>query len=172
RAQGVDLMIRDRSRSLPPADSGWKLLPSPEPSIMVQESENQTTLRQSATRLRQLEFSHPNASAPSMGGSTLFTTSTEPFDAVSYLSEGSLFIPAAVGKRPDSRDDLQVELPTSFSTPLSSAPPASLTIPSPLPGKDRELLSVPPIRKWKAPKNWFQKYIWDYDSESWRPCEP
>ncbi|KAH9017270.1 hypothetical protein EDB85DRAFT_678591 [Lactarius pseudohatsudake] len=49
RAQGVDLMIRDRSRPLPPADSGWKLLPSPEPSIMVQESENQTTLRQSAT---------------------------------------------------------------------------------------------------------------------------
>ncbi|KAH8981175.1 hypothetical protein EDB92DRAFT_210158 [Lactarius akahatsu] len=39
RAQGVDLMIRDRSRPLPPADSGWKLLPSPEPSIMVQESE-------------------------------------------------------------------------------------------------------------------------------------
>ncbi|KAH9049830.1 hypothetical protein EDB83DRAFT_2630951 [Lactarius deliciosus] len=28
RAQGVDLMIRDRSRPLPPADSDWKLLPS------------------------------------------------------------------------------------------------------------------------------------------------
>ncbi|KAI9435102.1 hypothetical protein H4582DRAFT_703309 [Lactarius indigo] len=35
RAQRVDLMIRDRSRPLPPVDSGWKLLSSPEPHLRV-----------------------------------------------------------------------------------------------------------------------------------------
>ncbi|KAH9169959.1 hypothetical protein EDB89DRAFT_1908133 [Lactarius sanguifluus] len=131
RSQKVDLMIRDQSRPEPPADSGWKLLPPPDPSVRAQE----------------------------------------PVDTVSYTSEGSLFIPAAVGKRPNSKNDLHMELPTSFSTPLSPARPATLTIPSPSPGKDRELLSAPPVRKREAPGNWFQKYIYDYASESWRPRE-
>ncbi len=83
---------------------------------------------------------------------------------------------AAGGKSPQSVDsgiDLQVELPTAdtLSTPPLSAPPASLTIPSPLPGQDRELLSAHLVRKWEAHGNWFQKYKYDYDSESWRPRE-
>ncbi|KAH8980109.1 hypothetical protein EDB92DRAFT_304284 [Lactarius akahatsu] len=177
RSQRVDLMIRDRSRPLPPADSGWKLLPSPVPSVRVQVSEDQITPRQSATRLPQLEYSNPNASASSIGGDTVFTTSTESFETAVDTSEGSPPMLAAAGKRPqsiaDSGIDLQVELPPagSLSMPPSSAPPASLTIPSPLPGQDRELLSAPPVRKWEAHGNWFRKYKYDYDCESWRPRE-
>ncbi|KAH8981957.1 hypothetical protein EDB86DRAFT_393015 [Lactarius hatsudake] len=74
RSQKVDFMIRDRSRPLPSADSGWKPLPSPMPSARVQAPENRATPRQSATRLPQLEYSNPNASASSIGGDTVFTT--------------------------------------------------------------------------------------------------
>jgi hypothetical protein len=51
-------------------------------------------------------------------------------------------------------------------TPSSSAPPspASLTIPSHLPGQHQELPSEPPVREWETPGKWFQKY--DYDTES------
>ncbi|KAH8990439.1 hypothetical protein EDB86DRAFT_2939428 [Lactarius hatsudake] len=177
RCQKVDLMIRDQSRPLPPADSGWKPLPSPVPSVRVQAPEDQITPRQSATRLPQLEYSNPNASVSSIGGDTVFTTSTESFETAVDTSEGSLPMLAAAEKRPQSIADsgigLQVELPPagSLSMPPSSAPPASLTIPSPLPGQDRELLSAPPVRKWEAPGNWFQKYKYDYDCESWRPRE-
>ncbi|KAI9449586.1 hypothetical protein BJY52DRAFT_1215868 [Lactarius psammicola] len=45
RSQNVDLMIRDQSMPKPPADSGWKPLPSPEPIVKVQApDEDQTTL--------------------------------------------------------------------------------------------------------------------------------
>ncbi|KAH9009579.1 hypothetical protein EDB84DRAFT_1571137 [Lactarius hengduanensis] len=145
RSQKVDLMIRDRSRPLPPADSGWKPLPSPVPSVRVQAPEDQITPRQSATRLPQLEYSNPNASASSIGGDTVFTTSTESFETAVNTSEDSLPMLAATGKRPQSIADsgidlqLEVELPTAgtgtLSTPPLSAPPASLTIPSPLPGR-------------------------------------
>ncbi|KAH9017892.1 hypothetical protein EDB84DRAFT_1520657 [Lactarius hengduanensis] len=179
RSQRVDLMIRDRSRPLPPTDSGWKPLPSPEPSVRVQAPEDQITPRQSATRLPQLEYSNPNASASSIGGDTVFTTSTESFETAVNTSEDSLPMLAETGKRSQSIADsgidlqLEVELPPagSLSMPPSSAPPASLTIPSPLPGQDRELLSAPPVRMWEAPGNWFQRYKYDYDCESWRPRE-
>ncbi|KAH9175842.1 hypothetical protein EDB89DRAFT_287927 [Lactarius sanguifluus] len=177
RSQKVDLMIRDRSGPLPPADSGWKPLPPPVPSVRVRTPEDQITPRQSATRLPQLEYSNPNASASSIGGDTVFTTSTESFETAVDTSEGSPPMLAAAEKRPqsiaDSGINLQVEVPPagSLSMPPSSAPPASLTIPSPLPGQDRELLSAPPVRKWEASGNWFQKYKYDYDCESWRPRE-
>ncbi|KAI9435076.1 hypothetical protein H4582DRAFT_702259 [Lactarius indigo] len=82
RAERVDLMIRDRSRPLPPPDSGWKLLPSPELNVRVQAPEDQTTPMQSATRLPQLEHLNPNASAPSIGDSTPLATSTQSSEAV------------------------------------------------------------------------------------------
>ncbi|KAI9435100.1 hypothetical protein H4582DRAFT_703316 [Lactarius indigo] len=66
RAQGIDLMIRDRSRPLPPADSGWKLLPSPEPSVTTQEHDDRTRPRLPATRLPELAY--PGSSVPSTGG--------------------------------------------------------------------------------------------------------
>ncbi|KAH8980111.1 hypothetical protein EDB92DRAFT_1954296 [Lactarius akahatsu] len=136
RAQGIDLMIRDRSRPLPPADSGWKLLPSPEPSIMVQESEDRTTSRQP-----QLEYSNRYSGAPSIGGSTLFATSVESFRAVANTSEGSP-VRTEAGEHPQSCGiDPQVELPTVDT----------LSIPSP----SRELLSVPPVRKRGRRRSWF-----------------
>ncbi|KAI9435118.1 hypothetical protein H4582DRAFT_704819 [Lactarius indigo] len=160
RAQGVDLMIRDRYRPLPPEDSGWKLLPSPEPSVRVRASEDQTTPRQSATRLPQLEYSNPKYSSPGTGGSTHFTTSTESFrTALAVDTPDASPRPAtSVGKLADSGIILMKPPTNTLSTPPPSAPPASLTIPSPLPDPDRELLSAPPVRKWEAPKNWFQKY--------------
>ncbi|KAI9435108.1 hypothetical protein H4582DRAFT_703912 [Lactarius indigo] len=42
RSQNVDLMIRDRSRPLPPADSGWKSLPSPGQVVRLKTPEDQT----------------------------------------------------------------------------------------------------------------------------------
>ncbi|KAH9169943.1 hypothetical protein EDB89DRAFT_1364293 [Lactarius sanguifluus] len=125
RAQGVDLMIRDRSRPLPPADSGWKRLPSPEPSVIAQEPEDQTIPMFPITHLPQLEYSNPNSVAPSImiDNSTLFANSTESFAAVANTSEGSPPMRAKAGERPqsvDSGNDWHVELPTS---PLSNLPP-------------------------------------------------
>ncbi|KAH9035755.1 hypothetical protein EDB85DRAFT_1942912 [Lactarius pseudohatsudake] len=160
-------MIRDQSRPLPPADSGWKPLPSPEPSVRVQVPEDRTTPRRSATRLPQLEHPSPNASAPSIGCNTPVATSSESSEAVTNPSEDSLPIPAATRKRPisvDSGIDLRVELPTgTLSTLLPSVSPTSLTALAPLPGPDRELLSVLPVRKRARRKSWIQTYVYDYD---------
>ncbi|KAH8990440.1 hypothetical protein EDB86DRAFT_2939433 [Lactarius hatsudake] len=159
-------MIRDRSRPLPPADSGWKPLPSPEPSVIAQEPEDQTIPMFPVTHLPQLDYSDPNTVAPTImiDDSTPFATSTESFSAVANTSEGSP-MRAEAGERPqsvDSGDDRQVELPTGpLSNPPPSAPPSSPTIPSPLPGPDRELLSAPPVQK--KSKSWFQKVIFDHD---------
>ncbi|KAH8980113.1 hypothetical protein EDB92DRAFT_1901629 [Lactarius akahatsu] len=150
RSQKVDLMIRDQSRPEPPADSGWKPLPPEDP----------TTPRQSAPPLPQPEYS---ASDPSIGGSTLFTASTESFGTAVNMSDTSLPRAATpVGKRTDSGIGLHLELPTAddSSTHPQSAPLADLKIPSPLPGPDRELQSAPPVQK---KKSWFQRIIFDYD---------
>ncbi|KAI9449365.1 hypothetical protein BJY52DRAFT_1307876 [Lactarius psammicola] len=132
RSQNIDLMIRDRSRPEPPADSGWKPLPSPESIVRVQAPEDQTTPRQSATRLPQLEYSNPNTSAPSIGSSTLFATSIESFETVASASE--VFLPerGVAGDRTqliDNGINHQLELSTAdASSPFpSSAPPADLT---------------------------------------------
>ncbi|KAH9017891.1 hypothetical protein EDB84DRAFT_1628145 [Lactarius hengduanensis] len=112
RAQGVDLMIRDRSRPLPPADSGWKLLPSPEPSAINTQTQ-----------------------AP---------------------------LPA----RPQSVDngiDWQVEPPIGTLSNPPPLAPASSTIPSPLPGQDRELLSEPPVQMGSRGRSCFREYVFDYD---------
>ncbi|KAH9008952.1 hypothetical protein EDB85DRAFT_2283374 [Lactarius pseudohatsudake] len=152
RAQGVDLLIRDRSRPLPPADSGWKLLPSPEASLRIQAPEDQTIPRLPATHLPQLEYPNPNSSAPSIGSSTLFATSTESnTSGVSPNMRANALNLSIAGS--------QVELLTGTLPTPPSAPPASLMIPSPMPGPDRELLSVPRIRR----KDWFRAYVYDYD---------
>ncbi|KAH8976727.1 hypothetical protein EDB86DRAFT_3017993 [Lactarius hatsudake] len=146
RAQEVDLMIRDLSRPLPPADSGWKLLPSPEPSIMVQGSEDQTI-----SMLPQLEYSNRNSSVPSIGGSTLFATSIESFRAVAITLEGSP-VRTEASERPQSGGiDPQVELPTvdTLSIPSPLAPLSNIMTPP------RELLSAPPVRKRSRRRSWF-----------------
>ncbi|KAI9449363.1 hypothetical protein BJY52DRAFT_253247 [Lactarius psammicola] len=251
RSQDVDLMIRDRSRPLPPADSGWRPLPSPESisrlGSRVQEPEGQTTPTQSTTHLPQPEPDYfPNSSASSIGDSALFSSSTES-DEIDFLpvlgaaGDCTQLVDNGIGLQSelstaDTADtpsqspssappadltamlrlrhlhpnhsnpsisgssltlipnrlletsvnvseppnpslsmrtalgsiDLQAELPTAdtLSTPPPSPPPISLTIPSPLPEQDRELLSAPPVREWEAHGNWFQKYKYDYDSES------
>ena len=130
---------------------------------------------QPATRLPRVEYSNPNPSIPStIGGSTLFTPSTESLGAVDNTSGVSLPMRVA-GKRPQSIDSgigLRVDVQTAdtISAPPPSAPLANLTIPSPLPGQEsgREPLSAPPVRRWQAPGSWFKKYEYDYESESWK----
>ena len=137
---------------------------------------DQTTPRQSVTRLPQVEHTNPSASVPSLGGNTLFASSADSFETLVNTSEISF--PTVLGKRPQSVDsgiDLQVEVPTpdTLSTPPTSAPPASLlvTIPSPPPAQAQEPQSAPQVRKWETHGNWFNRYKYDYETESWIPRE-
>ena len=137
---------------------------------------DQTTPRQSATRLPQVEYTNPNRSVPSLGSNTLFASSADSFETLVNSSEVSF--PTVLGKRPQSVDsgiDLQVEVPTpdTLLTPPTSAPPASLlvTIPSPPPTQAQKLQSAPPVRKWETHGNWFNRYKYDYETESWIPRE-
>ncbi|KAF8261588.1 hypothetical protein EI94DRAFT_1810040 [Lactarius quietus] len=100
RAQGVDLMIRDRSMPEPSADSGWKPLPSPEPSgAMVQGiGEHATPTTQSTRQSPQPENSSLNSGAYSIGSSTLFSTSTDSFETVVNTSEVYLPMRGAAGE--------------------------------------------------------------------------
>ncbi|KAF8265881.1 hypothetical protein EI94DRAFT_1787225 [Lactarius quietus] len=137
------------------------------PPKSVDSGIDPTTPKQSAPCLPKLEY-------PSLGGSALSVISTDSFETLAITSEG--FHPTAAGKRPQSVDsgiDLQLEVPTAdtlLTTP-TSAPVASLlvSIPSPQPAQNREQQSAPPVRKWETHGNWFKKYIYDYDAESWRP---
>jgi hypothetical protein len=135
---------------------------------------DQTTPRQTVTRLPQVEYTDTNTNVLRLGGNTLFASLADSFETLVNTSEVSF--PTAAGKRPQSVDsgiDLQVEAPTSdtLSTPPTSAPPASLlvTIPSSSPAQARELQSAPPVRKWEAHGNWFEKFKYDYETESWIP---
>jgi hypothetical protein len=145
------------------------------PPQSVDSGIDEATPRQSVTCLPHLERPNSNTHVPSLslGGSTLFAASTDSFETLVNTSEVSL--PTAAGKRPQSVDSgigLQVEVstPDTLSTPPPSAPPSSLllAIPSPLSEQDQEAQSAPPVRKWKAPGNWFQKYEYDYETEGWR----
>ncbi|KAH9014245.1 hypothetical protein EDB84DRAFT_1530276 [Lactarius hengduanensis] len=134
-------MIRDRSipELEPPADSGWKPLPSPGQIVRVQAPEDQTTPRQSVPPLPRPEYPILNASAPSIGGSTQFTTTTESFRTAVNTSGASLPRAATpVGKRTQPLDSgivIHMELPVSSadtSIPSSLAPLADSKVP-PLP---------------------------------------
>jgi hypothetical protein len=134
---------------------------------------DQTTPRQSVTRLPELDYTNPNTS---LGGITPFPRSADSFETLVNTPEVSF--PTAAGKRRQSVDsgiDLQVEVttPDDLSTPPTSAPPASLlvTTPSPSPAEGRELQSAHPVRKWETHGNWFKKYKYDYETESWIPRE-
>ncbi|KAH8980115.1 hypothetical protein EDB92DRAFT_303934 [Lactarius akahatsu] len=132
-------MIRDRSRPEPPADSGWKPLPSPGQIVRVQAPEDQTTPRQPVPPLPRPEYPILNASAPSISGSTQFTTPAGSFRTAVNTSGASLPRAATpVGKRTqpvDSGIGLHMELPVpsaDTSIPPSLAPLADSKVP-PLP---------------------------------------
>ncbi|KAH9056288.1 hypothetical protein EDB87DRAFT_1258271 [Lactarius vividus] len=136
RSQNVDLMIRDRSRPEPSADSGWKPLPSQGQIVRVRLPEDQTTPRQSAPPLPRPEYPILNPSAPSAGGSTQFTASTESSRTTVNTSGAVLPRPATpVGKRTqpvDSGIGPHMELPVPSAEiliPPSSAPLADSKAP-------------------------------------------
>ncbi|KAH9018210.1 hypothetical protein EDB83DRAFT_180779 [Lactarius deliciosus] len=148
-----------------PADSGWKPLLSPGHIVRVQ-----ATLMQPAPPLPRPEHPIPNTSAPRIGGSTQFATSTQSFRAPVNMP-GTTSLPRAatpVGTRTqpaDSGISLHMELPVptaGTSIPLSSAPLTKPMIPPSLPGPGREPPSAPPVQKMEKRKNWFQKHIFDY----------
>lgn len=120
RSQNVDLMIRDLSKPEPPADSGWKRLPSPEPSadVQLEEPEDQTTPRQSNTQLSQLvDDSDSNSSFYSIGDRTQFANTIESFQTAVNASHISLPLQAVAGERSQSFDSEVVELPTVDDLP-------------------------------------------------------
>jgi hypothetical protein len=136
RAQGVDLMIRDRFRPEPPAESGWRLLPSP--GVRAQEPEDQTTPRQSTMRLPQPDDS--NFSASNIGNGPLFPTPTpDPADeTVINTYEAFLPVRKAGGDRIRLLDkhgtSLQLALPipdTSLQFPVSPVEPTPVPFPVP-----------------------------------------
>jgi hypothetical protein len=154
RAQRVDLMIRDRSRPEPPAESGWvsreqcqtthlahkdiyqRLLPSP--GVRAQEPEDQTTPRQSTMRLPQPDDS--NFSASNIGNGPLFPTPTpDPADeTVINTYEAFLPVRKAGGDRIRLLDkhgtSLQLALPipdTSLQFPVSPVEPTPVPFPVP-----------------------------------------
>ncbi len=139
------------------------------------------TPRQSATSLPRLVDSNLNFSAPSIGESTLYTASSTSLETPVNMSDVSLpSIRVGLGKRTqpiDSGIDLHLDLPSAdnLTTPPPSAPPSNLTIPSPLSGPDRGLLSAPRsaplVQRGEMHKTWFQKYVYDYDTESWKHRE-
>ncbi|KAN0132168.1 hypothetical protein V8E53_009934 [Lactarius tabidus] len=135
RSQNIDLMIRDRSRPKPPTDSGWKRLPSQEPSpgAQIEEPEGQTTPTQSNTQL-QLEDPNPDFSVYSFDSSSIFSTSTESFETVVNDSD---YLPTQAAasvllQTVDSEIDQVevVDLPTPDSIP---SPSLSDSLPDPLP---------------------------------------
>ncbi|KAH9018214.1 hypothetical protein EDB83DRAFT_181314 [Lactarius deliciosus] len=137
RSQKVDLMIRDQSKPEPPRDSGWKPLPPEDP----------TTPRQSAPPLPQPEYS---ASEPSIGGSTVFTTSTESLGTTANMSDTSLPRAATrVGKRTEPVDSgigrhMELAVPTADnSIASSSAPLAEPKIPHPSPADSQAISNYP-----------------------------
>ena len=177
---GSTLLLPSRESSEPLVNTSDVSLPKQvavgKPPYSFDSGIDQTTPRQSVTHLPQLEYTNLGTSVPSLGGSTLFAASSDSFETLVNTSEVSP--PAAAGKRPQSVDSgigLQLEAPTAdtLSTPPPSAPPSTLlvSLPSPSPPKDREPQSAPPIRKWEAPGNWFKRYEYDYETESWRPRE-
>ncbi|KAH9169949.1 hypothetical protein EDB89DRAFT_1364483 [Lactarius sanguifluus] len=152
------------------ADSDRKPLPSQGHIVRVQAPEDQTTPKHSAPPLPRPEYPILNASAPRIGDSTQFATSTEPFRTPVNTSGASLPRAATpVGKRTQPVDSgimigLHMELPVptvDISILPSSVPLANPKIP-PLPWPGRELPSAPPVQKKEKRKNWFQKHIYDY----------
>ncbi|KAH8990444.1 hypothetical protein EDB86DRAFT_2939454 [Lactarius hatsudake] len=155
-------MIRDRSRPEPPADSGWKPLPSPGQIVRVQAPEDQTTPRQSASPLPRPEYPILNASTPRIGSSTQFTTSTGSFRTAVNTSGASLpraATPAGKRTQPvNSRIGPHMELPvpsadTSIAPSLAPLTDSKVPPPSPADSGRKPLPSLGQIVSIKAPED-------------------
>ena len=150
-----------------------KRFPSPKPSIGLQETEGQKPIRQFSRRLvPHLKYSSPKSLGsgicgspllgPSISGSTLLSSSISGSTLLDPTISSSTLLGSNIG------DSKLLGSSIGDSTLPSTSTASFSTIPSPLPGKDREPQPSPPVRKDRR-KTWFQRYVHDYDYETAAP---